>query len=531
MQNLCDSLIFEILSHVSVTDRWLLQFVNKQFRAAVKPTLQVHDPQRLRVLDHVLENAVSAGSLATVRFLLDRPSCVWANAANKAASAGDLEMVRLVARRGGSAPQSALLAALAGGHLDVAKYLLAHTAVTIEAEALFYAAQSASTTVLEWTVSNMKGSIIDKTTMNSAFRTACIKGDLGCVEFLCNLFGKDAINAAVFKTEMNMVFSKSVEVLRFLRATFGYEMDMQISRFFRKHAPFHDDFFDHFLETLGVDKMTAFSRRGDVFAHAYLVRKGLNPEDLSTAAAANVRTTEELKALMDLYPDPRRWTDELSTARIRQILASSAPLQAMFASFIGGRIIVDFEIFCTQKDVFDALRAMGGRCTSVTLWRVVLETADVDHARAVWDAMDLQERTKFRNAAPPSFGNGPDLGMLRFVALELDALDRLRDLKHMYWAPNRFTLELARFLIEHRIKDPYWVLVQAILLGHLDVVTTIARRWCTCTDLWKCLEFHYRTDMFCVVSDAIVEKTRPSWRWLARTRLAMMQFRKNKMGF
>lgn len=136
---------------------------------------------------------------------------------------------------------------------------------------------------------------------------------------------------------------------------------------------------------------------------------------------------------------------------------------------------------------------MGCRCTSVTLWRVVQESDDVELARAVWDAMDVQERTRFRSSSPPYGDHGPDIDMLKFVALELGAIDRLHQTIIAYTCqPKRFTVETARFLIEHRIRDPSWVFRWGVVLSHLDVVEMVARE-STCAELWSCVEHFPRT--------------------------------------
>ena len=240
------------------------------------------------------------------------------------------EMVRLVIDHGSS--WEALLVALIKGHLDVAEYLRADRTDGAEFDRAFlYASMSGSRAVLEWTVANFEPTSTSPTMIRDAFLHACTSGDLGCVEYLCGLFGRDTIAESVFGAPTFFVFSKSVPVLRFLRATFGYEMDLQKALALEKD-PFPDDVFDYFLATpLGFDNMRALSKR-EVYAHAFMVRKGLIPVNLAKAAA-NVRTAAELKTLMDLCPDPRRWMEEIEAFAF---LLDVGCMQALFGAFFRG---------------------------------------------------------------------------------------------------------------------------------------------------------------------------------------------------
>ena len=465
MQDLCDSLTCEILSRVTAADRWLLQFVCRQFRLSVKPPLQ--DQRRRRVLDDVLDHAVSNGGLATVRFLFRTESCVWATAVRKAASKGDLEMVGLLVDRDCS---GALQAALIKGHVGVAEYLYEKGPCAFE-EMLMASAGSGSRAALEWVVAKMSVASFSASEelIGAVFQAAC-SHHLDCVQYLCDFFGKTAIAEGVFSTARQcFVFSSSIPVLRFLRSTFGYVVDAHL---FDKDRP---DLMDFYLETEGIDKMKDFAA-SDVYVHAFLVGKGLIPRaDLAAVAAANVYIVGQLEVLMDLYPDPQEWIEELGpSGRLRQLL-ERPNLQAAFGSFFARRKCLDFEIrgCCHDKAAFDALRAIGGRCTWTTFWRTVCDSDDVANARMAWNAMEEdQERSKLDGL---EIVGGPDLGMLQFVASELGLVGRLRQATLTYGTEkgmHRLTVELARFLLEHEIEDAASVLSQAASLT--DVVKMVS---------------------------------------------------------
>ena len=516
MQDLCESPTSEILSHVATADRWLLQFVNRQFRAAVKRP-DHGDPRRLRVLDDVLEYAVSNGGAGTVRFLFHKKSHVWETAVEKAASKGDLETVRLAVEHG--CARAATMAALNGGHLDVADFLL-RTFFCNKSEDRFFeemfVASVNSRDTFEWTVSKMPSSLsVRDSTLTYLFLKACWdSGDLACVERLCDFFGKDRIASTVFATRSppHFVFGKRVipvSVLRYLESTFGYRMDLKRMSLLHNGIPFDDDLLNHVLETQGFDAMQA-AAADNVRIYAFLVRKGLLPRaDLATAAA-NLKYAYQLEVLMNLYPDLSEWTAE-------ERLLEVDVMQVAFGTFFRLRsheANFDFEIKCGNEVAYEALRAMGGRCTSDTLWRVLCVSDDVEHARSVWAAMDVQERARFRSTDSQAYLCAMDLGMLEFVTLELEAVDRLRETSLAYSGLRRryYTVSLARFLLEHRIKDPSSVLTEAILCGHADVTEMVVKH-CTCNDLRECVErfqstswFASRADLFHAISWAIVEK-------------------------
>jgi hypothetical protein len=467
MQDLCESLTCEIISRVTAADRWLLQFVCRQFKKLVKPPLQ--DPRRRRVLDVVLDHAVSNGGLATVRFLFHKESCVWATAVKKAASKGDLEMVGLLLERGCS---GALQAALIKGHVGVAEYLYDKGQCAFE-EMLMASAGSGSRAALEWVVAKMSAASFSASEelIGAVFVAAC--SHLECVQYLCDFFGKTAIAKAVFSSSRQcFVFSASLPVLRFLRSTFDYyAVD---AHWFDKDRP---DLMDFYLETEGVDKMKEFAAI-NVHVRAFLVCKGLIlGADLATAAA-NVYIVRQLQVLMDLYPDPQEWIEKLGpSGRLKQLL-EIPNLQAAFGSFFRRRKCLDFEIrgCCHDKDAFDALRAMGGRCTWTTFWRTVCDSDDVENARIVWNAMEEdQEQSKWDGC---KIVGGPDIEMLQFVASELGLVDRLRQATITYGTDKgmrRLTVELARFLLEHQIEDAASVLSQATSLMHMDVVKMVSK--------------------------------------------------------
>ena len=89
-------------------------------------------------------------------------------------------------------------------------------------------------------------------------------------------------------------------VLRYIRSTFGYTMDMR--RVIHDDAP--DDVLEFFLETQGLAKMEAAARSG-VYSHAFLVRKGLIPLDLASAVA-NVNNLRQLGGSHAALPGSRR---------------------------------------------------------------------------------------------------------------------------------------------------------------------------------------------------------------------------------
>ena len=230
MQDICDLLTFEILSRVTDADRWLLRFVNKQFRKVVEPT--PHDPRRRRVLDDVLEHAILNRGVSTVRFLFDMPSRVWATALETAAWEGSLEMVRLVVGRGDA--RSALMKALARGHVDVAEHLFTHHLVATESlsqDMTFWSANSRA--AMEWTLSEI---VPRQAAIVFAFQTACASGNAECAEYLCDVFGKDLF-APVVVSPCNSF--PRVSVLRFLRSTFGQEADVT-PILYNIRVPFHE---------------------------------------------------------------------------------------------------------------------------------------------------------------------------------------------------------------------------------------------------------------------------------------------------
>ena len=274
----------------------------------------------------------------------------------------------------------------------------------------------------------------------------------------------------------------------------------------------------------------------NVYMHAFLRRKGSIPRaDLATLAI-NVKTVGHLDVLMELYPNFDEWIEELGPAGTLKRLLETDDMQASFARrFHGVRAGLNFEIKCCDKKALGPLLAMGGRCTSRTLWRVVCDSDDVEHARSVWLAMDARERSVFRTKLSTPTG-GPDLAMLEFVVSELDAVDRVREMSIAYrWANGRFTVSLARFLLDHRIKDASSVLSEAVACAHFDVTEMIVKhRLCTRTELWECAMsilsmraagftgpiMQHRLDLFRIISCAIVEATHPIGRWLARRRLS-----------
>ena len=380
-------------------------------------------------------------------------------------------MVGLLVERGCS---GALQAALIKGHVGVAEYLYDKGRCAFE-EMLM---ASASKAAMEWVVAKMSTSASEES-IRAVFQAAC-SSHLDCVQYLCDFFGKTAIAEAVFSSSRQcFVFSSSIPVLRFLRSTFGYSVNAYV---FDKDRP---DLMDFYLETEGIDKMKEFAA-SDMYVHVYLVRKGLIPgADLATAAA-NVHILGQLEELMDLYPDPQEWIEKLGPSG-RQLLERPNLHAAFGAFFARHRKCLDFEIrgCCHDKDAFDALRAIGGRCTWTTFWRTVCDSDDVENARMVWNAMEEdQERSK---SDGHEIVGGPDLGMLQFAALELGLVDRLRQATITYGTEKgmrRLTVELARFLLEHEIEDAASVLNQAASLMHTDVVKMVSEhRLCTCNGL------------------------------------------------
>jgi hypothetical protein len=520
MQDLCESLTSEILSRVATADRWLLQFVCKQFRTAVKPTLQKPgDPRRRRVLDDVLEYAISNKGVATVRFLLDKRSNVWETAVEKAASKGDLETVRLVVGRG--CARRAMMAALNGGHLNVAENLLPR--INLEEDGVvdeMFVSSVNFTDTLKWTMSKIKKPSSCSMTMTYAFKKACC--NLECVQYLCDFFGKERIIASTVLREIPYyVFGKGiipVSVLRFLGSTFGYRVDLTRIPLMHHTVSFDTDFLDHVLETRGFDAMQTMSA-DDVGTYAYLVGKGLIPRADLAAVASNVKYVCELEVLMKLYPDLDDWTKE---AGLLKRLFERSDSQTAFGKFFRSQKVFNFDfnfdIRCTDKAAFDASRAMGGKCTSETLYLALFISDDVELARSVWEAMDAQERDKFRSTRQPYFIGTMDLGMLEFFALELEAVDQLREMHLIYSGHgSRFTVALARFLLEHRIMDSSTLLAEAIMCAHLDVVEMVVKhRYCTFSEMQKCIVrfqstswIESRADLFRTISCAIVDKSEP----------------------
>ena len=500
MQDLCEPLLTsEILSRAVAADRWLLQFVCKRFRKVVGPT-SLRDPRRRRVLDDVLDHAVSNGGLATVRWFLFRKkeSCVWATAAAKAASKGDLEMVRLVVERGSA--RGALLAALTEGHVHVAEYIhRRHTLINCWEEMLLASARSGSRAALEWAVSKKVDDNLPRM-WGDVFVNAWKTGDVESVEFLCDLFGRPTVSGMLStRSDLFGHVTMSVPVLRFLRSEFGYEMRAKdMLHMICCYAPSDSNkepLLDYVVEIHGLEALTRSEAARDVDVHAFLVRKGLIPR-ADLAAANNVQTVDQFKTLADLRPDPKEWIAELGPEALKRLLEKkSLLLQPSLASFFGKGLLPPggFCITTPSSEDFEALCAMGGRCTSYTLWEVVCASEDVRHARAVWARMDADERVEFRFAKRSYHcyvRDGPDLEFMEFVASELKAVKRLRSSHFTYRRQrSRLTAPLARFLLENRIMTPALLLDEAVACGHADVAEMVSR-----AIMAPCARIHGRGD-------------------------------------
>jgi hypothetical protein len=265
--------------------------------------------------------------------------------------------------------------------------------------------------------------------------------------------------------------------------------------------------------------------------HAFLRSKGHRVElDLAATALAVARTCSgtrrdssvgKMEALMELRPDPAEWVAELGP-RLKKVLEMSQ-VQASFAKFFKGHRHLDFEITANvPADAFAALRAMGGSCGCRTFLTAMHAPNTVEHARAVWAAMADAEQGRFRQEANRGILDWvPDIDVhkLKLIRLELGVL--LSDQSSKY--PNAwnrcFTPELARFILEYKIKTPAAVLDLATACGHLDVVKLVAPA-CTMADLQERLSrLHSGRASAAVrafIAHTIAERTHPMLRWLTR---------------
>ena len=532
MDDLCDSLVAEILSHVAAADQWLLRFVCRRFRSVVAATTAAAaDPRRRRILDDALERAISGGGLATVRVLIGRPSCVWVNAVRVAAARGDLEMVRFIATNNreydddddDDYAHACICAALTGGHVAVAEFLWGRTRVTASRyrfeDLLVASAKSASRSALAWTVSKNPAvaSRVLKEWPVRILVTACIAGDVTSVEYVCA-----AMAPAVYAREMERYvvrFASNVAVLRFLHDRSGYmPSPKSVAMMENNHGALA-----YLLETSDAPdgvlrELLGVPAHATPDFHAYLRSKGHRVDiDLAAAAlhVARCGSIKQMETLMELRPDPAEWIAELGPATLSMVLEAHR-LQASVASFFRDHRRLDFEITDSKATSFAALRAMGGRCGCRTFSRAV-SCADVDHARAVWAAMDDAARRAFRSRADQGIVDwAHDIDMLTFAMAELGIpghrISMLRPI------PRRaFTLELARFVLAHAIETPLSVLDQALKCGHLDVVEHVAPA-CTRGDLVRCLRLRHLYAAIGVrrLVRSVLARTHPMLRWIVR---------------
>lgn len=210
----------------------------------------------------------------------------------------------------------------------------------------------------------------------------------------------------------------------------------------------------------------------------------------------------QMEALMELRPDPAEWIAALGSAgpwMLKQVL-ETARMQASFAGFFRGCENLDFEITAdVPPDAFSALRAMGGSCGYNTFLTAIASTSWSDaaeHARTVWAAMADGERKRFRDQAAAGFVFVwvPYVEVLKFLVLELEIQWGFLSAEHRQ-VPNYpssdwqrcFTPELARFVLEKKIKTPAALLALATELGHVDVVEVVARASSTVTEIQSCL--------------------------------------------
>ena len=539
MEALCDSLVYKILSHVPVADRWLLRTVCRTFRTVVSAeataTATASDPRRRRILDDALDRAISGGGMATVRILIDRPSGVWAFAVKKAAARGDLEMVRFVdeRRHRDNDDLACISAALTGGHVDVAQYLWSANKKPLDRYGfevlMIAAAKSAKRATLEWTVSkNRKAATRALNDWPSRILLfACAGGDIESVEYIC-----DVLTPAVCKTEFERfaelgigVGGAHVAMLRHLRARFGYVPPPKaIARMANNH--------DALAYLLEGDREKVLAELLRVPAHmspdfhAYLRSRGHRVDfDLAAAAVSVVRggNVEQMRALMELRPDPDEWIRELGPNRLTIVFETrKAHMQALLIAFFKDRRF-DFEITVTAtKQTFAALRDLGGRCGCRTISRAV-EHVDVEHARVVWDAMDDAARRAFfaRVEQEPCYVYwAQDVDMLNFVVEELGVPKRCINYG-TYVSRGGFTLEFAKAVIEHEIETPASLLARAVAYGLLDVVVHVAPT-CAKRDIARCLSPLAKSvsaaprEVYAFMQRSVLERTHPLLRWLVK---------------
>jgi hypothetical protein len=552
MDGLCDSLLSAVLLHAAVpaADRGLLRAVCRRFRSVVvaEAGAELRDPRRRRVLDAVLDRAISGGGLASVRFLWGRPSCVWANAEVRAAARGDLEMVRFVRceyEYDADYNIGCLAAALAGRHVDVAELLWSRRCKTDEIgrcgiqRLLLASSKSGSRAMLEWTVARSpamaRAAMSDPWVAKRMLGQACRAGDVELVRSICDATasasaGASAGAGASAAWEIGDVFPLSIplstdaDVLRFLRGRFGYvPAPRAVASSARNHGALA-----YLLETGGdrvLAELLGVPAHLSPDLHAFLRSAGHRVDvDLATTAVAVAAAARQhhpvgpMEALMALRPDPAEWVAELGPM-LRLVLETSQ-MQASFAKFFHGHFL-DFEITASvPPDTFDALRAMGGRCG----YRTFLAAASapdsrVEHARAVWAAMADDDRRQFRFRADDGiFGWMTDVDMLKFMLEQQQQQPGSKILPYgLLSSPTSsrcFTPDLARFVLEHKLDTPAAVLAQAATLGHLDVVELVAPA-CTLAEL-RCLASPPPSKAArALIKRSILERTHPMLRWLA----------------
>jgi hypothetical protein len=563
MDDLCDSLISEVLSHVAAADRWLLRTVCRRFRRVV--AAETVDPRRRRVLDDVLNRAISGGGLATVRALWGRPSCVWATAVERAAARGDLEMVRFLAlraRRDDDDEIRGLCAALAGRHVDVAEFLWsrrkrasragrgarrpsASRATLGDFERLLLAsAESASRAMLEWTVAKdpCDNAMASWTaTAINVFVCACKAGDADSVRYICDTCDTCGTCGATDGRSINSAFSvhdrlygrfvplsTDAAVLRFLHDRYGYAPSPSaVARSANNHGALA------FLLETGGDRVLGELLRVPAHEspdlHAFLRSAGHRVElDLATTALAVSRASwrdgsvGQMEALMLLRPDPAEWVAELGPM-LKTVLETDR-MQASLAKFFKGHRFetIDFEITdAVPADTFADLRAMGGSCGRRTfLTTIRAPNTTVEHARAVWAAISDDVQKQLRQGCMYWV---PDVDVLKFAVQELGMRQRCDYLMlpaAATWS-RCVTPELARVLLEHQIKSPAAVLDLAATCGHLDVVKLVTPA-CTTPDLRQCLsrlQWGPPSEVQAFILHSIIDRTHPMLGWLEKLKL------------
>ena len=522
-----DSILFEILSNVVAADHWLLRMVCARFRLVIVESR--HRREKFRTLDVVLSRAISEGGLATVRYLIKRPSGEWGGAVSMSASKGYMDVVKcIVESHRGYDDVMSISAALSGGHVDIAEFLWDRKKQKIDRYAaeilLVAAAKSASLLAVEWIVSKFAkfevSLILSKDfAMTRMMFNACIAGDLKCLEYVCTLTTQEVVHDAMrrhnaMRSHSTVLLTHDVDCLLFLHGKFGYAPTSDAVR----SAVITNN--HRVLEYLSRDflkEMLQVPLHMSPDMHAFLKSKGhqITPTVDLNVHVSSALTNYQMKNLMQLQSDPREWISSLSPTTLEGLLGINRLQELMCDFFRGHRL--KFEIKnVTRKQTFTALREMGGRCGwSIFLYSVV-NVNDIDYVRHVWAAVDVNDRATFLSRVA---NNGSlldwlpnDVDVLKFllgIGVSLNGGRMLVSSRHTY------TLELVEFAMVEMMETPLSIMFKATSYGHLDIIDHVAPL-CTLDELHLVLRVRNDDDVVSFLRKTILQRTHFMWRWYVK---------------